>query len=226
MLFHETNPKIIYKWEKDWPGIGFGDIWGATNYLLYLSETQNEPIWFSTHETRRKTITEISSHLVSEGKINLTALPGNREINVLRDPCLAYKKFFPTHKTWNHIDSNVIAYQFDGVHKGEYKNLPKRTVESFVKALQDRGYETINVGGHKPIDEIVDVLSACKLFVGCASGISVLSLSVRNPVCIFHRRNDVNWFRYLKNCHYNTSTMNQYFSSPNKFIKYLDHYIE
>jgi hypothetical protein len=195
----------------------FGDTWALTSYLLSLSEKNGSPILFSDRDKDvNEIILDITPHLNSKGKIIFS----NSEPTIIfKDPEPYRKKFIPTIKKWSETNSKIIAYQFDGRHQAEKKNLPKQNIENLINSLVKLGYHPIDVGNYKSISFIVDTLSKCQLFVGCASGLSVVTRSVGCPTFIISWKIKEALVDYLVNCQ--LPHIIRFFKTENSFLNYL-----
>ena len=196
---------------------GFGDMWAVTSYLLRVSEEIKKPASFWAKSSKqRDIIRSITPLLKSNGTINIVDSP-SRKMKIL-NYCEPFRvKFVPTYKRWRRNKSKIIAYQFDGSHLAEDKNLSMRRLLYLLKSLDLMGYELVDVGHHKPLSYIVDVLSQCKFFVGCPSGLSVVSISVGNPVFLITRTMEPLFLRFMLDCQYCTKHV-QMFSTVDEFL--------
>jgi len=188
---------------------GFGDIWALTSYLLRVSEEAGRPTrFFTRNEKIRAIIRSIIPHLRSKGKIHLAHNPLQKQLGYC-EPFLV--KFVPTHKKWQYNRaSNIVAYQFDGNHLGNEKNLPWQRQLYLLRSLRRMGFIPVDVGHKKPIRFIVDTLSKCRFFVGCPSGLSVVSISVGNPVYLITRSINPKYCGFMRNCQYKTKEVHMY----------------
>jgi hypothetical protein len=157
-----------------------GDTWAATNYFLRISERLRKPIRVNAHfQSFKDFVLNIRPYFNSSGRIQFVDDPFEHKIGY----CQMYSiGFLPTKIRWKRSKSNIIAYQFDGKDMAEYKNLPPDVLANLLKSLNSRGYNTINVGGMKPMPFIIKTLAKCKLFVGCPSGLSHVAMSVKCPI--------------------------------------------
>ncbi len=196
---------------------GFGDMWAVTSYLLRVSEEIGKPAQFWTKSAKQRDIIRaVTPLLKSKGKIDLVPMP-TPKMKVL-NYCEPFRvKFVPTYKRWKHNKQNIIAYQFDGNHLANDKNLSLSRFMYLLKSLEGMGYELVDVGHKKPLPYIVDVLSKCKFFVGCPSGLSVVSISVGNPVFLITRLMHPLFLRFMVDCQYRTKSV-QMFSTVVEFL--------
>jgi hypothetical protein len=185
---------------------GFGDIWAMTNYLLRVSQELGKPArFFSRAKHIGDTIKEIVPLLKSKGSVNIVG-PHEKILSYCEPFSI---KFLPTIKEWSPT-SNIIAYQFDGRHLQRQKNLPCIRLAYLINSLMDMGYDPVDVGGYKPLEYIVDILSKCQFFVGCPSGLSVVSLSVGNPVFLITRQMDPLFLLFMHQCQYRDKDVRMY----------------
>lgn len=197
---------------------GFGDIWAVTSYLLRVSEEIKKPARFWPRSSRQRDIIRAVTPLLrSRGSIDIVPAP-TPKMKML-NYCEPFRvKFVPTYKRWKHNKySNIVAYQFDGNHLADEKNLPLPRLMYLLKSLEAMGYKTMDVGHRKPLPYIIDVLSKCKFFVGCPSGLSVVSISVGNPVFLITRSMNPLFLRFMADCQYRTKSV-QMFSTVDEFL--------
>lgn len=187
---------------------GFGDLWAVTSYLLRVSEESGKPTrFFSRIKKVKNTMRTIIPYLTSKGSISFVDKSNQK---VLRY-CEPYAvKFVPTNKVWNNKHSDVVAYQFDGVHLSKQKNLPLPRLRFLIKSLKALGLKPVDVGHGRPIEYIIDILSNCRFLVGCPSGLSIVSISVGNPVILITRNIDPKYCVYMKTCQYKTKPVQMY----------------
>lgn len=193
---------VIYGYETE--ACGFGDAFAVTNYLLRASERIKKPVRFACHNRDlRERVRFISTYLDTPGRINI--------VNARKQKILGYcepfgVKFVRTKRRWryNHW-SKIVAYQFDGRHLAEEKNLPPDRVDYLVKQLKMMGYNPIDVGNHKPLGYVIDVLAKCRFFVGCPSGIAHVSQSVGNPIYVITKEMKRSYLNFMRRCQYRTA---------------------
>jgi hypothetical protein len=176
----------------------FGDIWARTSLLLRISEILGKPTVASAKVGQENISTSIVPYLRTHGELKFVKHPHNADV----DYCENYRTpILRTKKTWEfNPNSRIIAYQFDGRHESESKNLPTDKIAFVLDSLRRFGYEPIDVGHMKPIPEIINILSECKLFVGCPSGLSVVSMSVGNPILIITKDMSESFIQFHKAC--------------------------
>jgi len=196
----------------------FGDVWAYTNLLLRISETSGKPAKVGIENQKiRKTISQIRPFLKSKGEIVFT----NRRANINCNYCDAYNiKFMPSVRTWNYkrsLKSKIIAYQFDGNHLGEQKNLPWDKIQFLFNSLKKMGYQPVNVGGYKKMSFIINTLSNCKFFVGCPSGLSVVARSVDCPTNLITWKLEQSMIYVLKTCQCPTG---KFFPTVKEFLSF------
>ena len=196
----------------------FGDVWAYTNLLLRLSEGSGQPVKVSIENKKIKnTILQISPFLKSSGTIVFS----NRRANFVYNYCDPYIiNFLPSIRTWKYkrsLKSKIVAYQFDGNHLSEYKNLPGNEIQFLINYLKKMGYTPVNVGGYKKIGFIVNTLSNCKFFVGCPSGLSVAARSVKCPINLISWKLSKNDVGYLKYCQCPTA---KFFERTDDFLSF------
>lgn len=187
---------------------GFGDLWAVTSYLLRVSEESGKPTRFFTRVKKlKKTMKDIIPFLTSKGNIDFVDQPLQKILSY----CEPYSvKFVPTNKTWSNNHNNIVAYQFDGIHLSEQKNLPLPRLRFLIKSLKDLGFIPVDVGHGRPIKHIIDILSECQFFVGCPSGLSVVSMSVGNPIMLITRNINPRYCPFMRRCQYKTRTVDMY----------------
>lgn len=196
----------------------FGDTWAYTNLLLRLSEGNGKPVRVGIENQKlKKLILQIRPFLKSKGRIVFS----NRRADLKYMYCDPYKiKFVPAIRTWNYkraLKSKIVAYQFDGIHLSEEKNLPPHRIKVLLSALRKMGYTPVNVGGHKKIDFIINTLSNCKFFIGCPSGLSVAARSVKCPIFLITWKLGLDWVNWIKNCQCPTA---KFFVNVGEFLRF------
>lgn len=192
--------------------LGFGDTWAVTNFLLRVSEEIQAPTRvFSRNKAFVKLVTEIPQYLDTNGKIKfVTDVP-----QVGMTYCDPYRvRFYSTKKKWQ--PENIVAYQLEGRHLANFKNIPHNILNKLISL----GYLPINVGGFKPLAFIIDMLSRCKFFVGCPSGIGVAALSVGCPVYIITSQLRNDYLRFMFRCQYYDKKV-QVFKYTSSFLSAL-----
>jgi hypothetical protein len=196
----------------------FGDVWAYTNLLLKISERSGQPIKVGIENQKiRKTILQIRPFLKSKGKIVFS----NRLANLNFSYCDPYNiRFVPSVRTWNYkrsLKSKIVAYQFDGNHLAEQKNLPWDKIQFLINSLKRMGYEPVNVGGYKKMNFIINTLSNCKFFVGCPSGLSVAARSVGCPINLITWKLGYDMIHVLKTCQCPTA---KFFPTVKEFLSF------
>jgi hypothetical protein len=194
---------------------GFGDIWAVTSFLLRISEESARPTKFAARsKSFKSTMQDILPLLQSKGKIEFV---GGQAAQRILNYCEPYKvKFVPTINKWTG-NSKIIAYQFDGNHLANHKNINKDRLEWLLNNLIKMGYEPVNVGGRQSVEFIIDTLAKAKLFVGCPSGLSVAAISVGTPIFLITKMLKVKFVRFLRSCHYHTKPVRM-FRTVNQFL--------
>jgi hypothetical protein len=186
--------------------LGFGDTWAVTNFLLRKSEEQGSPVKvFSVRKHFVDNVRQIKKHIASSGDIVFVKDTPNAKMSYC-DPFRV--DFLPTKKRWS-CTSNIIAYQFDGRHLAQLKT---PNYEVALKFLQSKGFLPINIGGYKSLDFVIDILSRCHCFMGCASGMSIVALNVGTPSYIVTAGLDKRYVRFMKTC--------QYYAKPIRLFRY------
>lgn len=205
----------IYHYQEN---IGFGDIWALTSYLLQISEELRQPARFSAVSLNLlNTIRLITPFMKTKGEIKIVSESFQRFI----DYCDPFRiKLLPTYKTWSNNNSKIIAYQFDGKHLHDKKNLPLRRFRFLLNSLIEMGYEPVDVGHYRPISFIIDILSKCRFFVGCPSGLSVVCMSVDTPIHLITRQINPYYLSFMRNCQYRTVDVQMY-TTVNAFLGYV-----
>jgi hypothetical protein len=199
---------------------GFGDLWAVASYLLRVSEELGKPSRFFGKSKQRNTINSILPHFRSKGAVNIVPHPPQK-LKML-GYCEPFRvKFVPTHQSWKYNKySKTVAYQFDGYHLAGEKNLPLKRFMYLLESLNAMGYQAIDVGNSKPISFIIDTLAKCKFFVGCPSGLSVVSISVGNPVFLITRLMNPLFLKFMQNCQYRTKSV-QMFTTVDEFLIHI-----
>jgi len=195
---------------------GFGDIWAVTSYLLRISEESARPTKFVARtKSFKTTIQNILPLLKSKGEIEFI---GGQAAQRILNYCEPYKvKFVPTINKWANNNSKIIAYQFDGSHLSNHKNINGNRLEWLLSNLIKIGYEPVNVGGRQSVEFIVDTLAKAKLFVGCPSGLSIAAISVGTPIFLITKMLKMKFVRFLRSCQYHTRPVRM-FRTVNQFL--------
>ena len=201
---------------------GFGDRWASVSYLLRKSEQEGRPIIVDGDVDSRH-IYELASYFDSTGKL---IYEKNRPFEFVDIHQAFSTKYLPTKKTWKASDSNMVAYQFDGITAFWDKNPSDQEISEFLSYLVSCGLTPVDLGHMKPIPYIIDTLATCKFFVGCASGIAHLSMSVDTPMyVILHNLPEDTGPPY--GAKYNRDVV--YSSKPDikffKYLKYLENHL-
>jgi hypothetical protein len=197
---------------------GFGDMWAVASYLLRVSEELKKPVrFFAQSSKQRDIIRAVLPHLRSKGKVDLVPAP-TAKMKWL-GYCEPFRvKFVPTYRRWKYNKySNLVAYQFDGRHLAAEKNLPPQRLKYLLDSLHLMGYHTVDVGHKKPLEFIIDVLAKCKFFIGCPSGLSVVSASVGNPVFLITRAMHPLFLKFMQECQYRTKSVHM-FTTVDEFL--------
>lgn len=197
----------VYGYSDD--ASGFGDLWAVTSYLLRVSEESGKPTqFFSRIKKVKSTMRDIIPHLSSKGRIEFV----DRPLQKILGYCEPYSvKLVPTNKLWNYNrHHNIVAYQFDGIHLSEQKNLPLPRLRFLIQSLKELGFRPFDIGHGRAIKDIIDILSECQFFVGCPSGLSVVSMSVGNPIILITRNIDPRYCTFMKRCQYKTAEVDMY----------------
>jgi len=201
---------------------GLGDRWAAISCLLRESEEKNRPIFVNCDFDERH-LQELVSFFNTTG-----CLEFDKTRKII--PCDYRKafltKYLPTKSVWRDTDSKIVAYQFDGRSSFWHKNPSMNEVNEFISYIHSIGLIPVNLGNHKPLSHIIEVLSTCKLFVGCASGIGHISMSVNAPMCIILQNMPENdeppyGSGYLKKVVYSSKTDVRFFKYLNDLIIHL-----
>lgn len=197
---------------------GFGDLWALTSYLLRVSEESGKPARFFTRNQKQKDIVgSIIPHLRSKGKIVFVSRPTEKLLGYC-EPFLV--KLVSTKQIWKYNrQAKIVAYQFDGVHLADQKNLPLPRLIHLLRSLTNQGYIPVDVGHHKPLSFIINTLSRCKFFVGCPSGLSVVAMSVGCPIMLITRKISPAYLGFMKrHCQYKTSRMIEMYMTVDEFL--------
>lgn len=185
-------------------GRGLGDVWGSICYFYKLSEDFGTKLKLSKYymkSQRRREFERKAAEIIplidSTGSMNF--VDGDPTIKI-RHQNIGYIPYFPTKIRWMDIpicghpsesNSTTFCYQFDGKsHKGA-KNMTKDHEKLIIDSLQSHGLSPIKLGGHLSLNECVNHLSKCKLFVGVDSGFAHVSCSVRSPTYIIRNQRPV-----------------------------------
>lgn len=165
---------VIYHFSDE---VGFGDRWAAINLLLKNSE-RTKKVQLINRKNWHSDIAEIKHHLNSTGDFKWVSESGNFFLNHAK---LYMTPYCQTRPAWTPNNSNTICYQLDGRYKWEEKNLTQYETDNLFNHLHQLGYKTVNLGGMRPIKEIISIMSTSKAFVGVPSGISHVGCSVGIP---------------------------------------------
>lgn len=199
----------------------FGDSWAVTSYLLRLSQETGRPSrFFTKSQTVRDSIVQIRPFFRSRGRIEFAFEPPERIFHY----CEPYwVKFVPTIRVWNsscEFNSRLVAYQFDGNHLWEQKNLPSDRLHYLLYSLRKMGFIPIDVGHRRKISTIINTLANCRFFVGCPSGLSVVARSVGCPIMLITRHLDPGMKSFLRMCQYHRTNVKM-FTAVDQFLAHV-----
>lgn len=178
----KKTPQIYHREQR----YGFGDHWGAVNWLLMQSELQNQKMLFSCGGWSKHVRTMIDC-IESTGDVE--AIESGRGIALPKVEQLYHLKYLPTKKRWSykHID-NVVCYQLKGHWKGSLKNPPNRDIRIILDHINSLGYEAIKMGKPLTIPECINLACASKCLVCVDSGMAHLCRSIGIPIFMIKYR--------------------------------------
>ena len=167
-----------------------GDHWATINYLLTRSWMLKEEIHLSRwqHGQDFKTRFEEILNVLDQpkgSKVVIVDEPGTHEPegeDVWTSP------YWGTKKRWELGKQRSVAFQFDGISSGEDKNPPDADRGRILRSLLFQDYELYKLGKNYSIWECMEILTRCKCFVGCDSGMSHVAHSVGIPIYLVEYR--------------------------------------
>lgn len=180
-----TAPILDYKYKQEthkkptdiycipWPW-HFGDWWCATNWFLRESEKTKQPTTVIYH----RGVLEISKELHSNGSINFTEQPGNKEPKYGEYEV----DYYPTKIRWKPTikPHYRICYQLDGRSYENQKNPPPGDIEKLTTFIPD--YKFTYIGLPYSVHDCINIAAQSDLFIGICSGMSHLVHSVGTPM--------------------------------------------
>lgn len=175
----------------------FGDTWRVLGAALIHSTENNCIVGINFQSERaKKDAPIILAELDSPGSIEFVNDKPTRWIDVNK-----WVPSVPTKKKWCGDKAvKKIAYQFDGIFRGDLKNPPIEHQEWFFEYMKNQGYELLSMEGKNGTKEPIDIAAQVSCFVGCCSGASQICYSVGTPAFIFRYRLDTNlFFNWHKN---------------------------
>lgn len=175
-----------------------GDCWASVNLLLRMSENNGQVIRVSDYsdtghfigsgaplEETGGMVFRISQLLESKGRLKIAHEFG--EIKASSNDAFQ-NPYFPIKGGWKGQGSNKVACHLTGGTSWN-QNLSKNEVERVVWELRRRGYDPIPVGLPLSLEESVEVMRGCGMFVGIDSGLSHVAHSFTGlPVHIMQAR--------------------------------------
>jgi hypothetical protein len=176
---------------------GFGDLWAIANYLLHVSEeTGEEALVFKLDSLLATIVSQLNSRgAVREVDQQPDVLFTDRDRDILqsysfRAPRIVLpwldafgKAYFPTRKVrWYPNRSRIIATQLVPRNPDDIKACSPADCQLFRERSRAAGYEVVELGLPRSIEENIAIAARCEAFVGVCSGMSHLCHSVGVPV--------------------------------------------
>jgi hypothetical protein len=158
-----------------------GDFWSRLNYLLkdILDNKDNKYILHCTTQGRKIWIERLLSliNFPDKDRIEVNSKTTPRKWT---DSPETYKcEYFPTVKTWTNPSTPIIAYSFEA-NWNKDKKIPPWVDKILVDPSLEK-YNKVKVGLPMQIEECVDVLSKCSVFVSVDNGMAHVARSVGCP---------------------------------------------
>lgn len=117
---------------------------------------------------------------------NTIAQPGEPEDVAMGGVKVYRHKYLPTKTRWSDDKTKKkICYHFDGGGT-KRKKIRQEDVNKVLMHFKNQEYETVELGGHMSLSEMVNHLSESELFVGEDSGPSHVCHSVGTPCNLLH----------------------------------------
>ena len=171
---------------------GFGDTWMRLCYLINACKAQNKIAkicWGSgpcpycpTGTFESKNIAIAAALKMLDGGNLVAQVVNQKGVKLSMAGDFYVNNFCRTHLQWK-CNPKFVCYQFDGRNHPQ-KAIAKKDQKRLLCKLENAGYRPINCGNEQPIEHIVEHLANCAFFVGVASGISLVALSVGTPTHI------------------------------------------
>jgi len=210
-------------------GKALGDCWSVINYFINLGFIRNEVIrlslWYPKGESRKRVdkLKDVLPLFRDDDMIELGEwVPTVSKIHWTE----GYKyPFVPTKIRWENNSSKKICYQFDGKsHKA--KNFPSIEIEQEVLGhIELEGYECIRLGNNYTLEECMNIMANCELFVGVDSGMCYMAASVGIPIFFCKNDRDINiWDMNHSNKHFILDY--DYIGLKNSITKYKEYGLE
>jgi len=214
MLKVEDIPTAILNFNHS--QFGFGDRWSVCNYILRTSEDLGRKTLVAGHCWHDE-IPLIMRNLASTGTFEFVNLPPTHNV----DYCATFGvSFCPTRNyAWSPNKSKLICYQLDGRWKSEEKNLTDEETNALFSFLRKSGYDLVDVGNMRPLEDSIRLLSKAEAFVGVPSGMSHVNNSVGAPAYIICKP-AIGW-SFHTGCIYYHKPNVRLFDSTQALIDYL-----
>lgn len=163
-------------------GGGFGDRWAAVNYILQQGQTN----YFSVQCPQALQARRILRALRTDSVLLPSPLPPNARPAI----CEAFSRpWLQTRVAWSpQVDPRLVTFQFDGRSFADRKNLTPQEEQFLQIILLNLGYRLENVGGMRPLRNIIRLLARSTFFVGVCSGVSHIARSVGTPSFVISNR--------------------------------------
>lgn len=155
---------------------GFGDLWATVNYALTRPVVPGIYPWQQEHAVG-DTLREIASLLETPAALKLVDFEPPTPFPWKESFACPY---LPTRARWAGAGSGAVCYQLDGKSERGIKNLTWAEEVGLLTWLSSR-YRVINVGGRRPLGEVVRAMAGAEAFVGVPSGMSHVANSVGVP---------------------------------------------
>lgn len=209
----------IYSNEEVWgfPFCGLGDSWSIVSYLLKLPiEIITCSRWCGTGNDLVDIIPLITSLLDTSKTFNIVDVKTKTFPNLLD----CYKSNYCSSKEkWVGSNSNMICYQFDGLSDSKRKNLLPQDEIRLLKFLLDLGYTTVNIGGHKPLSQVIHTMANSAAFIGVPSGMSHVASSIIGlPNIIILTDKMLNCFDYFIKHVYGNKPNTMFYHGADSFL--------
>jgi len=222
-------------WSHD-RGKSLGDVLGALNYILNISEAENtiEKIFVGGNSSASYKINSFAGtasddspcRLNTKGKIETVTEIDDVSEGVKWDRSLDWvtrftSDYYPTNKVWEPNQNKIISYQLWGKNGGgRCKKVSIKEKAFFEKSFAEKGYELHLLDETKSLEECVEILSKSKFYVGVDTGITHLALCVGTPIHLI--RNCRSLINVLHSYRHKADEMNIYRNMKHFFKIYND----
>lgn len=172
---------------------GLGDQWAFINWCIRQSVLSGQPVLVADQpgdmgdrtKYRHGRLAEIIQLLKCPGEVRIVDGEPDEHIFALNEPY----PYFPTKQEWTSNFSKKIAYAPPAIYLQKHSP-PLAQRDMVMLALQEIGYETIELSPAWSLTQIVNVLASVEFYVGESTGYTHMSHSVGNPTYLITGQGD------------------------------------